>query len=271
MNKILMRRASVALAAAVAVIIIPAAFSQPPSIISSFRLTGATPPNPRGICFSSTSAFVISHTAPGVNYLYEFTRQGSFISSVMLEGASVIAEADAPPEGYPGACFSVVDTGTRDVKIYTAAGSLVGTFMAAPSDAVAIAIGGYLWDYVYLATRGGVVLRYTSQGSFISSFNTGIDVRDLAASAGYYQWWGDFVQLAPRGLPGPIYSYRGYGGSLAGSFALPGTRNLGALGAHTHYYCLRRVNTQLWVYYVYLGRGMPVEPASLGRIKALYK
>jgi hypothetical protein len=270
MNKILMRRASVALAAAVAVIIIPAAFSQPPSIISSFRLTGATPPNPRGICFSSTSAFVISHTAPRVNYLYEFSRQGSFISSVILEGANVIAETDGLPEPYSGPGFSAVDTGSREVKIYTTAGSLVGTFMAAPADAVAIGVGGHVTDYVYLSTRSGVVLRHSPRGSFLSSFNTGIDVRDLAASGGYYHWWGNFVQVGPRGLPGPIYSYWS-NGSLAGSFALPGTRNLGALGSHTHYYCLRRVNTQLWVYYVYLGRGMPVEPASLGRIKALYK
>jgi hypothetical protein len=271
MNTLITRRASVALAAAVAVIFVSAAFSYPPEIVSSFRLSGAAPPNPRGIYFSYTSAYVISYTAPSVNYLYEFSRQGSFLSSVRLPGANVISETDAAPDGYPGDCFSAVDTGTRDVKIYTTAGSLVGTFMATPADAVAIGIGGHVTDYVYLATRSGVVLRYSPRGSFISSFNTGINVRDLAASGGYAIYWGDFVQLAPRGLPGPIYSYRGYGGSLAGSFALPGTRSLGALGAHTYYYCLRRVNTQLWVYHVYLGQGMPVEPASLGRIKALYK
>ncbi len=270
MSGLFKRRASVALAAAVAVIFVAAAFSQPPSIISSFRLTGAAPPNPRGIYIYGNSAFVISYTAPGVNFLYEFP-QGSFISSVRLAGANVIAETDRPPEGYPGGCFSAVDTGTRDVKIYTTAGSLVGTFMATPADAVAIGVGGHVTDYVYLATRGGVVLRYSPRGSFLSSFNTGINVRDLAASGGYAIYWGYFVQLAPRGLPGPIYSYRGYGGSLVGTFWLPGTRSLGALGAHTYYYCLRRVNTRLWVYRVYLGRGMPVEPASLGKVKALFK
>jgi hypothetical protein len=144
--------------------------------------------------------------------------------------------------------------------------------MAAPADAVAIGVGGHVVDYVYLATRSGVVLLHSPRGSFISSFNTGINVRDLAASGGYAHEWGYFVQLAPRGLPGPIYSYRGYGGALAGSFALPGIRNLGAEVTYTSvYWCLRRVNTRLWVYQVFLGSGMPVEPASLGRIKALYK
>jgi hypothetical protein len=271
MNKLLARRASVALVAAVAVFFVSAAFSRPPEIVSSFRLSGAAPPNPRGIHFYN-SAFVISYTAPGVNYLYKFSLQGSFLSSVRLPGANVIAETDRLPETYPREYFSALDTGTRDVKIYTTTGSLVGTFMAAPADAVAIGVGGHVTDYVYLATRGGLIRRYSPRGSFISSFNTGINVRDLTASGGYAYEWGYFVQLAPRGLPGPIYSYRVYGGSLAGSFALPGTRSLGAEGIRiSHYWSLRRVNTRLWVYRVYLGQGMPVEPASLGRIKALYK
>ncbi len=273
MNRINTRRASVALAAAVALIFVAGAFSYPPEIVSSFRLSGAAPPNPRGIHFYSNSAFVISYTAPGVNYLYEFSRQGSFISSVRLPGANVIAETDRLPDTYPRYYFSAVDTGARDVKIYHTTGSLVGTFMAAPADAVAIGVGGHVVDYVYLATRSGLIRRYSPQGSFLGSFTTGIDVRDLAASSGYYQRWGNFVQVAPRGLPGPIYSYWGWGytGSLAGSFDLPGTRSLGAVAFGTYYYSLRRVNTRLWVYQVFLGSGMPVEPASLGRIKALYK
>jgi len=37
------------------------------------------------------------------------------------------------------------------------------------------------------------------------------------------------------------------------------------------YWGLRRAGTQLWVYEVFLGGGMPVAPASLGRVKALFK
>lgn len=272
MNGLLMRRASVALTAAVALIFVAAALSVPPEVVSSFRLNGAAPPNPRGIHLYGTSAFVISYTAPGVNYLYEFSRQGSFISSVRLAGANVIAETDRLPDTYPRDYFSAVDTGTRDVKIYNTTGSLVGTFMAA-SDAVAIGVGGHVVDYVYLATPAGLIRRHSPRGTFLGSFTTGINVRDLAASSGYAHDWGNFVQLAPRGLPGPIYSYWGWGftGSLAGSFALPGTRSLGAVAFGTQYYGLRRVNTRLWIYEVYLGRGMPVEPASLGKVKALYK
>ena len=271
MNKVFMRRASVALAAAVALIFVSAAFSVPPEILSSFPLTGATPPGPCGIHSDRDSVFVISYTGPGENYLYEFSLQGSFVSSLRLPGADAITETDCLPYPYHQDYFSALDAGTRDVKIFRTTGSLVGTFMAAPADAVAIGVGGRDAYYVYLATRAGLIRRYSSGGSFLNSFNTGIDVRDLAASGGYDQRWGNFVQVAPRGQPGPIYSYRSTG-SLEGSFALPGTGNLGAEAIDTSFYwCLRRVNTRLWVYEVFLGGGMPVEPASLGKVKALFR
>jgi hypothetical protein len=272
MKRRVVRITSVAWAAAVALIFTGGALAAYPSIVSSFPLTGATPPGPRGIHRCDSSVFVISYTAPAVNYLYEFSYQGSFISSVPLRGANVIAETDRLPEPYPDYYFSAVDTGTRDIKIYNTAGSLVGTFMAAP-DAVAIGVGGHVVDYVYLATRGGLIRRYSPQGSFLGSFTTAITVRDLAASGGYDYMWGYFVQVGPRGVPGPIYSYWGWGytGSLAGTFTLPGTASLGAEVTNTFmYWCLRRVSTRLWVYLVDLGKGMPVEPASLGRVKALF-
>jgi hypothetical protein len=261
------------LAAAVAVFVVPAALSQPPSIINSFPLTGATPPSPRGIHYYN-AVFVISYTAPGYNYLYQYSLQGSFISSYLLPGASVISETDCLPETYPRYYFSALDTATHDVKIYTTAASLVGTFMAAPSDAVAIGVGGHVTHYIYLATSNGLIRRYSPEGSFLGSFNTGVAVGDLAASGGYATRWGYFVQLAPFNLAGPIYSFWSWSpaGSLAGTFSLPGSRSCGAEVLYTSYYsCLRQVGSALWVYRVDLGRGMAVGPASLGKVKALFR
>jgi hypothetical protein len=271
MNRIDARRASVALAAAVALFFVSAAFSQPPSIISSFRLTGATPPGPRGIHLYGTSIFVISYNRPNENYLYQYSWQGSFISSFILPGARALGDADRLPGTYPSYYFAVVDTGANDVKIYTTAASLVGTFFPPPPGTVAIGVGGHVVDLVYYADAGGVIYLYSPQGSFIRSFATGVATGDLTASGGYAYRWGYFVQLSPRGAPGPIYSYT-EGGSLFGSFILPGTRNCGAMVLQpSNYYCIRQVSTELWIYSVYLGTGMPVEPASLGKVKALYK
>jgi hypothetical protein len=36
-------------------------------------------------------------------------------------------------------------------------------------------------------------------------------------------------------------------------------------------WCLRDLGTEIWAYEIYTGPLMEVEPASLGRIKALYK
>ena len=270
----LLRRAGVATLAAAAFLFVPAAFSYPPEILASYPLRGATPPNPRGIHPYGSSLFITSHTGPGVNYLYEFTFQGSFISSMRLPGANVIAETDRLPGTYPRSYFSAVDTGTHDVKIYTTAASLVGTFMATPTDAVAIGVGGHVVDYVYLASSGGLIRRYSPEGSFLSSFSTGVAVGDLAASGGYETRWGYFVQIAPRNLAGPIYSFWSMytAGSLAGTFSLPGSRSCGAVVMQpSAYRCIRRVSTEFWVYYVHLGQGMAVTPASLGRVKALFR
>jgi hypothetical protein len=37
------------------------------------------------------------------------------------------------------------------------------------------------------------------------------------------------------------------------------------------YWCLREDANGLWAYQVFLGRGMAVAPASLGRVKALFR
>lgn len=269
----LIRRAGVATLAAAAFIFVSAAFSYPPEIIGSFPLTGATPPSPRGVHYYN-GVFVISHTAPGYNYLYQYSLQGSFISSFLLPGANVISETDSLPETYPRYYFSALDTATHDVKIYTTAASLVGTFMAAPTDAVAIGVGGHVTGYVYLAASNGLIRRYSPEGSFLASFNTGVAVGDLTASGGYAARWGYFVQIAPFNSAGPIYSFWSMytAGSLAGTFPLPGTRSYGAEVMYTSFYtCLRQVGSALWVYRVDLGRGMAVEPASLGKVKGLFR
>lgn len=265
------RKAGVAWAAVVTLIFAAAAFAGYPSIVSSFPLTGATPPDPRGIHHTGNNIHVISVDKTGENYLYRFTWDGSFISSVILPEAHVLADADHLPEPYPIHYFGAVDIISNDVKIYNTDGSFVGTFLQAPTNTVAFGVGGHVFDYVYFATREGVVFRYTSEGSLMSSFATGIEPGDVTGSGCYGGAWGDYVQITPRGLPGPILSYYARSGVLVDAFQLPGLRNSGSLCFKTVYYCIRVETEGTWVYKVDLGRGMAVEPASLGKVKALFK
>jgi hypothetical protein len=265
-------KAGAVVAIAVALVFAGGAYPQYPRIISSFPLLGATPPDPRGIHYAGNNVYVISPGEAGENYLYKYTWDGWFISSIVLPGAQDLADADRLPEPCPDRYFAVVDTVPNDVKIYTTEGSFVGTVLQPPAHTVAIGVDGHAFDYVYLATREGVVFRYTSEGSFLSSFATGIRPGDLTGSGGYGGSWGDFIQISPRGTAGPIYSYKARSGSLVGTFNLPGVRNRGASTRwKCRYQCIREGIDGLWIYDVDLGRGMAVAPASLGRVKALFR
>jgi len=291
MNRITTRWASVALLAAVALIFTPpvaygeaaeakswapAALARTPahawsypSVISSFRMSGVTPPYARGI---------LSYGLQGVfferddyNYLYNFNTAGSLVSTVRLPGAVRLGDADFAPEGYAG-CFAVVDEGSHELKAYTRTGSFYGVIRTLRSDVVGYGVGGHVTKYLYLGTRDGVVYRYTPAWSFLYSFATGVEIADLAAGQGYNGYWGDWLEVGPARSGEPIRVYDGWGGSFYGSFSLPGVRNCGAsAGYRSAYVCLRDLGTEIWAYAVDLGPLMAVEPASLGRVKALYK
>ncbi len=275
MNRITTRWASVASLAAVALFFVAAAFSYPPEVTSSFPLPAVAPAEARGVYYPYEhpydTIYVISHESPGVNYLHKFVSKGSHVSSFLLRGASVLGDADNAPDGYSSYYFSVVDMGTNDVKIYTVEGSLVGTLFPAPPETVAVGIGGHSYNYIYLGTSDGVIYRYWGQGVFAGSFSTGIEIYDLAGSGAYAYEWGNHVLLGPKRPSKIVYAYN-YAGRLAGGFELPGMRNRGAMAYdYRFYWCLREDADGLWAYHVYLGQGMAVEPASLGRVKALFK
>ena len=274
MKKSVVRKASVSLAAAVAFIFAAAAFSQPPEIVSSFRMSGVTPPYATGIyAWSISTGYVygVFYHSPNNNYIYKFHPSGSFVSSVKLPGAVRLGEADFAPEGYPGGSFAVIDEGSNELKAYNTAGSFYGVVRKLPSDIVAYARGGYVTDYLYLGTRDGVIYRYTTNGSFLNSFATGVLIDDLAAGSGYKYAWGDYLEVGSARSGDPVRVYFGYSGYLYSSFTLPGVRNRGATGGGDSYWCLRDFGTEIWAYGVRIARLMAVEPASLGRVMALFK
>jgi hypothetical protein len=275
MKKLTARRACAVFLAAGALTSASTAHSYAPRITGSFPLQGIDPPQARGVYYRVEyphhEMYVISHERPGENYLYKFISEGSLVSSFLLRGASVLGDADRAPDGYSNSYFSVVDVGTNDVKIYTVEGSLVGTLFPAPPDTVAVGIGGHSYNYTYLGTSEGVIYRYWGKGILSGSIITGIEMYDLAGAGGYGSEWGNYVLLGPKRSSKLVYAYD-FRGWLAGGFELPGIRNRGAVVYdYNLYWCLREDADGLWAYRVSLGQGMPVEPASLGKVKALFK
>jgi len=168
--------------------------------------------------------------------------------------------------------FGVVDEGAGNVKIYTTAGSYVGTFLSVPANTVGYGVGGHMAQYIYLGTRDGLISRYTPSGSFQYSFATGVRTADLSAGAGYVHRWGEYVYVGPAGNNEPVrvYEYR----TMRGSFSLPGSVNAGAVltpPTSVYSWCLRNTGTEIWAYKFAAAALMPVEPASLGKVKALFR
>lgn len=274
MNRITIRWASVAFLVAVAVTLGASAYADLPSIICSFRMSGVTVPYARGIFargFHTTDVYGIFYQSPNYNYLYKFHTSGSLVSRVRLPGAVKLGDADFTPESYSSGYFAVIDEASRDLKLYSTAGSFYSVIRTLPGDVVAYARGGHVTPRLYLGTRNGVISRYTTNWSFLNSFATAVPIADLAAGSGYRYAWGDYLEVGTRQAGEPIRVYFGYSGYLYDSFTLPGVRNCGAIGGGDSYWCLRDLGTEIWAYGVRIAALMEVQPASLGRIKALYK
>jgi hypothetical protein len=269
----LIRRAGVAVLAAAAFILAASAAADLPSIVCSFRVSGTAPPCARGIyAWSWATAYVygVFYHGPNDNYIYEFNTSGSIVSSAKLPGAVRLGDADFAPDGY-GGYVAVVDEGTHELKAYTTTGSYGGVIRTLPGDVVAYARGGYVSDYLYLGTGAGVVYRYTPTWSFLNSYDTGVALADLAAGNGYRYYWGYYLEVGPTRPGDPVRVFDSWSGYPQGSFPLPGVRNCGAVGGGDSYWCLRDTGNEIWAYGVRIAMLMAVEPASLGKVKALFK
>ncbi|HUV86746.1 MAG TPA: hypothetical protein VMX79_06510 [bacterium] len=273
MRTSIVRSACVALAAVVAFVAAQYAVADYPSIVSSFRMSGTAPPYAQGIVRGGLCGIFFERD--DYNYLYTFNTVGSLISTVRLPGAVRLGDADCPPEGYSGFHFAVLDEGAFDVKIYTTAGSYIGTLFAVAPKTVGIGIGGHLAPHIYTVTEEGVVSRFTPYGSFVASYATGVKAADIAAAHGYRYGWGDYIYVGPAQQYDPVRVYDMRSGcSLVGSFNMPGLTNAGGVvagGTTSYYWNLRRTGVEVWAYKTVVTALMPVEPTSLGKVKALYK
>jgi hypothetical protein len=263
----------VALGAVTGLTLASTAYAYLPTIISSFRMSGTAPPYARGV-YVYGYWYGIFYAGEGYNYLYKFDRAGSLLSTVRLPRAVRLGDAEHAPPGFPlSDHFGVVDEGANDVKVYNLTGSFVGTWRAVSTDTVGYARWGYYGKhYAYLGRRDGRVFVYGDTGSLVNSYTTAVELADLAADESYASRPGDYLVVGPRRTGDPVRVYFGPTGSLLGTFSLPGWYNVGASSRpKAYYYCLRRTASEIWAYEVDIGAYMPVEPASLGKVKALYK
>ena len=122
--------------------------------------------------------------------------------------------------------------------------------------------GQYLWTYEKLASQSKYdAAKYTTTGTLIGTFTVPGVWRTDAAYYNYQLWTG--------GSSGYVYGMNIGAGTLVGSFDAPGG-SCGAIGFDGEYLWTADKNTPQYIYKVDIDV-VDVAPASVGRVKALYR
>ncbi len=242
------------------------------SLISSFKLSGSGPPLATGIYRDWTYVYGILQ-ATGTNYLRSYTANGSVVGSRTLARANQPRDADHSALG--GGYFDTFDLGTKMLLTYTNGGDFVKA-RPLPSDTTAYAyIPG---SKTYFIAREEMIFRYTLDDVLVNKFYVGGTIGGLAATPACEGHNGQYVIVGREGAGGYTYVYTG-GGSLVDSFVVPGSGTHGSVVGRADptkfaraYWCNQNIAGERWAYQVDVGgTGIGVAPASIGKIKTLYR
>lgn len=262
-----------------------AAFGAVGDVISSFHI-------PRGldICGLYRDAeYVYLVVDTGTSKLLRtYTVGGSFVRSIPLaESENYAEEGDHSPKG--SGYFALFELpGLPSEYMYVvsynlATGSIVDTIYIwahtiywEPTGFAYVPGSRYIYCAMWRREHGPHhVTRYTTTGSFTR--NIVDDDSSLGATPIYNSLEGEYIILGGSSAarkPTRVYTSSG---SLVGSFAVPGSTwasicGPGAPSSHkTTYWCITRINYEDYCYQIDLGNTTKVAPASLGKIRALYR
>jgi hypothetical protein len=213
------------------------------------------------------------YNAP-VIFLLKYTPAGSYVGTLcyLNRGGYPDADHSALGDGY----FSLIASGTTDFvhDRETGGGSIVGSWCPGADIKGFAYIPGSGYKYV---TDGWCVWRYTVSGSLISSFYT--NCVSLAATDLFRGKSGEWVIAAGH----EVITIYNSAGSLKRTFSPP--RDMTNSGAACGPGYPDDCGTTLWciydrypqpynepyVYQISLGNGVAVTPASVGKVKALFR
>ncbi len=223
-------------------------------------------------------AVVGDYTNNRINYLYRYTPSGSFVENVRVLPGPYSVYGDADHSTLGTGYFAVIygDNSVRDISMAT--GSLVSSW----SPRADILGYGYIPNgaYKYLLAEGGGVYRYAATGSFVGSF-AAAGGRSIAVTDRFLGSGGEYVVVAHDYV---LVIYTASGSRvrsfpvkpapralLSGAMCGPGYPGECGVTLWCHYWEGGGVWTNHFVYQLSLGNGISVEPASVGKVKALYR
>ena len=257
----------------------PFSFAGPGSVVSSFDARPGYRLYVQGIFRDSTDVYaVVGDFTNNFNRLYKYTPSGSLVGTAGVVEGPRCSYGDADHSTLGPGYFAIIYGGNSVRDIDLATGSVVASWAPfADMYGYAYAPGG---AYKYVLVGGRTVYRFTTAGSLVNSFGVA-GGKSLAASDSFGGRPGEFVLI---GGDGTVKVYSGVGSPVR-TFVVPKS-------PYFRYYTAicgpgypAECNTTLWahfkdymppwdrdyIYQVSLGNGVPVEPASVGKIKALYR
>jgi len=249
------------------------------SIISSFRIGSLWG---YYYCISRDNSYVyviMDYQEGGGSPLKAYTPDGEFAFSSGV-GSPFHFEAD---HSVLGDGYLAVVHWYQTMRIYdyvARTGSVVGSWAPLEKMYSYAFIPGGRYKYVVSGeyAQDYYVYRFTKEGSLVSSFSTGLGIGGLAATDKFAGRDGEYLVVAKRWYR---YVYT-TSGSLIASFNhyQSDTTNHGCVcgpgypadyGTTLWYLQSVRYENDAYVFQAYLGNGVAVAPASVGKIKALYR
>jgi hypothetical protein len=254
------------MAVVICVVAAACAWGQVGSVISSFAWPGTN-----NVYRNGNYVFGVS----GTNTLQVYNVNGSMVRTGSLTGLVSPGDADHSVKGTGHLAVLDGHTLLRDYVIST--GSLASSTSIPSADAYGYIPGS---SYLYLADSGHVY-RCTTGGSAVSSFTfPGAYVGGVGATSTFNGKEGEYVVVTvwAYGYDGDVgFVYTSSGAPVA-TFDVPGM-TYGCVcgpghpaGFGTTLWCNAQVSgVGRYVYQINLGNGTAVEPASLGRVKAVFR
>ena len=270
-----------------------AAYAAVGSLISSFFVTdGVRRPYAYGVNRDPSFVFVVMD-GDGADFIYRYNPSGSFVSSVRLEGTACPRGAD--PCHFGGTYMCVVDSSLKKLFVVNAyTGASITSFSVSAAGGPPQSV---VWDgtYYYVASQApGAFSRYTSSGASAGTWAASGWPAAMHAIGG-----AAFAHVA-RGVAGNYLVASSYargepsclidmeGGALLATWTMPALPNGLSYGAAygdssqpPTYGAAYWVNwsdgsepyPRWYAFEVDIGArgGQPVVPASLGKVKAIYR
>ena len=206
----------------------------------------------------------------GVNTFRTYTVNGSLVRTVSLSRLTDAGDADHSPTG-PG-YFAVIERSSVIFEYVVSNGSFVRSIEAGPGTLG----GGYFPGsaYVYVHVRP-YVYRFTTAGSLVGSFLVSYSAGPIAATDRFDARAGDYVIVGAQ-TAGNTMVYTG-AGSVVTTFNVPAATYGCVCGPGyppsygTTYWCNLAVGSSRYAYQIDLGNAVAVAPASVGKVKALFR